>query len=963
MEPLIGKTVAHYRVVAELGGGGMGVVYRAEDSKLGRAVALKFLPEEVSRDRAALERFQREARAASALNHPNICTIYEINEYEGRPFLAMELLEGRTLKQIIREGSASLESLLDWAVQIADALDAAHQRGIVHRDIKPANLFITARGQAKVLDFGLAKVTVDGAKEGGSTLDDQVTSPSLLTSPGTALGTVAYMSPEQARGEELDGRSDLFSFGAVLYEASTGRMAYPGNTSAVIFNSILSGHPEPPTAINPRIPEKFEEVIGKLLEKKREMRYQSAAELRADLLRLRRGMDSGRSAAFSASSLPAAGGTKWASSKATSLPQGAAEAPRRWTATRVAAALVVVAATVGLGLYLFRFHKAEALTEKDSIILADFGNATGDAVFDGTLQKALAVKLGESPFLNVVPEQRVRETLRFMGRKPDERLSPAVAREVCQRQGVKAMLTGEIAALGRNYVITLEALNCATGDSLAHQQVEAANKEDVLKSLGRAVSEIRGKLGESLSSIGKMDRPLEEATTSSLEALKAFSLGDAQRERGYEMEAIPFFKRAIELDPNFALAYGRLGTVYGNLSEGKQSAENRRKAFELRDRVSERERLYITAHYYSSVTNEKEKARETYELWKQAYPRDYTPYNNLAIYYLTQSQPDRAVTELEEGIRLDPSALRLYTNLADAQMQLGSFAEARAAVEKNLSFGGGSGFSHVQYYVISYAMGDSAGMQKSAAALKGKPEESAIFFIESQIAGIDGRLRRAEELIRRAVPMMEREGLSEAAAEGVAALADTQAFYGKCREARRNLASALAKVQNPRVFFDAASTLIRCGEKDQAQKIIAGIEREAGADAVVRGADVPALRAMIELNNNKPEKALELLLSAESWKQGFVASVTAFERGQAFLQLKRGKEAAAEFEKVIERRGTVLFSPMYPLAHLGAARACALSGDAAKSREYYQRLFTIWKDADPDLPVVIEARKEYGNLK
>ena len=580
---MIGRTFGHYRIIEKLGVGGMGVVYKAEDTRLGRFVALKFLPQELAKDRQALERFQREARAASALDHPHICTIYDIGEHDGQPFIVMQLLQGQTLKHRIAAKPFKVDEIVDLGIQLADALDAAHAKGIVHRDIKPANIFVTERGQEKILDFGLAKLAAQPkavAEAGGATAMPTLgTRDEHLTSPGTTMGTVAYMSPEQALGEELDSRTDLFSFGLVLYEMATGRPAFSGTTSAAIFDNILHKAPTSPLRFNPDLPDELERIINKALEKDREMRYQSASELRTDLKRLKRDSDSGHTVSALSERWP---------------PTAAID--RRYT-RRWAAVVVGVVLAVLLGMMAWRlvpFRHAPALTEADSILVTDFTNTTGDSVFDGTLRKALEVGLQQSPYLNVFSDTKVQQSLKLMGQPPDARVTGQVGREICQRNGVKAMLTGSIASLGSQYVITLEAVNAATGDMLAEEQVQAASKEQVLNALGGATSKLRAKLGESLALVQQLDKPLAEATTSSLEALKAFSLGDERHFSRDNLAAIPFYQRAIELDPNFALAYARLGVAEGNVGQVELAEEHRTKAFELRDRASERERLYIT---------------------------------------------------------------------------------------------------------------------------------------------------------------------------------------------------------------------------------------------------------------------------------------------------------------------------------------------------------------------------------
>jgi len=925
---VIGSTVGHYKILAQLGGGGMGVVYRAEDVRLGREVALKFLPPELANDPEALERFKREARVTSSLNHPNICTVHDV----GDGFIVMELLDGRTLKDEIAHGALTFDRVLALGIEIADALDAAHSKGVVHRDIKPANIFVTRRGQAKVLDFGIAK---QAGLAHASDADVTRVAPEHVTTVGTTLGTVAYMSPEQARGSDIDARSDLFSFGVVLYEMATRTQPFAASTSVATFEQLLTKTPPRPSTVAAGIPAEFDRIIDKALEKDRDVRYQTAADLRGDLKRLKR---SAESAVVPVATLP---------------PAPRARVP--WKSLATAAGVVIVS---GVALFVYS-SRPRAFAERDSVVIEDFTNTTGEPVFDDTLKEALDVELRQSPYLSVLPEQRVQGTLRLMGRAPGVKLTRDVARDLCQRTASKATIGGSISQLGSTYVISVEATNCQTGDTLDKLQVQASSKDDVLRALGTGAQKLRRDLGESLASIGKYDAPIQDATTKSLDALKSYSLGTSTRRRQGDAASLPFFRKAIEQDPEFALAHARLSTVLNNLGELEGSIDEAKKAYALKDRVSEPERLYITARYYNVVENDSSKTIDTYQVWLQTYPKDYVPHANIATLLKNRGEVARAIDEFKTAIALAPDEPLPYGNLADVYTVQNRVDEAHQTLDSAIARGLDSASFRAQLYALACFRNDDADMARQVDAARKLADGWRILNVQTGIAWYRGQMTKAREFAAQyETESIAKTGLKGSAAEIWSSVAQASAYYGDNAAAVQETKHALGIERGINTLFNAAATLTIAGDPSGARamfedgkRALAGIPMSPEIDRSLRFIDVG-----IRLRSGDKSAVADVPApkDANDLQARYIAGLGQLAFGSAEI-------AAARFKEVMDvaRPSTSLYHVFAPLYY---GRALAKLGKTAEARAAYDRFFANLKSADSTLPVLTTARAEYARL-
>ncbi len=979
-------SISRYRILQKLGAGGMGEVYLAEDTKLGRKVALKLLSEELTHNRDRLSRFDQEAYAASALNHPNILTIYEMGDEAGRHYIATEYIDGITLRKRLSGQPMDLTEILDIAIQITGALEEAHAAGIIHRDIKPENVMIRKNGHVKVLDFGLAKL-LDRSIDGDQTDTEAVTRAFVQTDAGVVMGTSLYMSPEQARGKGVDARSDIWSLGVILYEMASGRAPFMGETKTDVIVAIAKNEPPPLARFAPGLPPEFEWVVMKALRKSADERYQTIKELESDLKKLKQkvvfqtelersmGPDrlTGAITAFGDTDVPhhsshlsfqpAVPSTMHSTSTVQSAAQTRASSVEyilegiKRHKLKVAAVAVAIALLVG-GIFLAFRRPTPALTDKDTILLADFVNTTDDPVFDETLKQALAAQLRQSPFLDILSEDRVHEALKLMERSEDARVTPEIAREIGVRQGIKAVLVGRISRVGNQYVISLDAQNAETGDTIATDQAEANNKEQVLTALGQAASRLREKLGESLASIQKHNAPIEQVTTSKLEALRFYSLGLEQHSSGRYADAIPFYTRAIEVDQRFAIAYARLATCYNFTKQYDLARAASSKAYEYRERSSAREKLYVEWNYFGAVTGEIDKAAEALDVWKRTFPRDWEPHNLLAVRYTLTGPFKEAVNEATEAVSLNPKEPKAHANLANGFIGLNQFEEGKQVLRNALGQKLETDSMHQHLYNLAFINGDAAGVKEQIDWASSKAPPGYLPNVwHAHAAEFAGKLAEANQFTDKAM-----DNNRDAAAQLLSQQAVRAATFRDCGKVSALTSKALSFSRDLLYLENSANALAACGQAAAAQSLVNEMQKGFPQDTLLNSVWIPLIRAQLELARGNGPQAVQLLESTRRYEV-YGGYWPQYVRAQAYAKQGDGVQAAAEFKKILDNRGWYPLSPVYVLAHLGYARASAQSGDPAKARKAYQDFFELWKNADATVPFVAEARQEYDKLK
>jgi len=930
MSPLSGERIGRYDITSQLGAGGMGEVFLARDTQLDRNVALKLLSEEFTKNEDRMKRFVQEAKTASALNHPNIIVIHEIGESGGHHFIATEHIEGDTLRDRINHSHLSFEQVLDIASQVANALAAAHKANIIHRDIKPENIMVRPDGYVKVLDFGLAKLTENGvAVNSDSNVQTQML---VKTNPGTVMGTTSYMSPEQARGAvDIDARTDIFSLGVVLYEMLTGRVPFQGSTPGEVIGAIMYESVKPIARYIDDCPPELERIVTKSLQKDPEERYQLIKDVAIDLKNLRRRMDF--ESELERSSVP----------NRSDLPSTAPD--------RKSEPQAITTSTGG---------------NKDALLLTEFVNLTGDAVFDGTLNIALAITLEQSPFLEIFNDSKVRHALRLMGRDPSEKVTRDLGREICMRQSLKAYISGTVTCLGSNYVLTLEAANGRTGDVIGRQLEQTDSKEKVLQALGQAATGLREKLGESLSSIDMFDAPLQEATTSSIDAFKAYALFLEYYRDGKTLEAIPFAKRALELDPNFASAYVMLAIMYYNTNQPKLAANFAAKAFELRDRVSEYERLRITHFYHLMVTGEVEKGIETLKLYKRSYPRDAIPPVVLSDLYEVIGQYEKSVDEARDGLKLNPNYAIAIQNLCTALLRLNRFSEIKELCRDAFQREMDGDLFHVLLYQTGFIEHDQAAMDEHLAWFHGRDDEHIAINQMGGAAAFGGKWRSSQELMKRAIELALRNDAEESAAEYAAEQAIRMVCWssptlipkGDDQKLKLPLQTQVKKAlqysRNKVAMSRVAVALAFAGHRSEADALLQEIRAEYPSNTLLNQLWLPFAKAAALLQAGRYEASVAGLEMTERF-QGAGQFYPQYFRGLAYMNLNRKTDAVREFDTILTHQGEAPLSAVYPLAQLAKARAM-------NDRREYEKFFEFWKDADADMPALVAAKAEYEAL-